>query len=223
MLAASLLRLGLSTVPARCEERSRGPPPCHRGPDPDTPSHSSSDVSKTAPWRIRGWPATSMVHCEGLELIKKDDYAKQKLSDSYEYFKTSEGVRYRDMKVGEGRECTSTCIVFVHYEGKYANGRPFESTWKRSPQWLTLQMGNCPFAALDIALVGMREGGKREVIMPPHLCHEEVDEIMIYEVQLFRVEHPEALKQETASTEYDTDSTLTTIKKRVRRLFEPRV
>jgi len=163
---------------------------------------------------------SSLVQCEEgsrLELVKKEDYVREKLAEKNEFEKTEEGIRYRDLKIGGGRECVPGCIVFVHYEGQYTNGRPYESTWKRSPKWITLQIGSCPFKALDRGLLGMREGGKRQLIIPPHLCHDEVDDVMVYEVELFCVEFEDQVEGGADAEEVNINET-----KWWEKLFKPR-
>lgn len=79
------------------------------------------------------------------------------------------GLRYVDLKVGGGEEARDRKILEVHYTGWLQDGTKFDST-QDCDRPLTLRLGHGDVVkGLDEGLVGMREGGKRRLIVPPEL------------------------------------------------------
>ncbi|HJX29801.1 MAG TPA: FKBP-type peptidyl-prolyl cis-trans isomerase [Thermoanaerobaculia bacterium] len=79
------------------------------------------------------------------------------------------GLRYQDLKVGEGEQARDRKILEIHYTGWLADGTKFDST-QDSDLPLTLRLGAGDVVkGLDEGLAGMREGGKRRLIVPPEL------------------------------------------------------
>lgn len=74
----------------------------------------------------------------------------------------------RDIVVGTGAVASATSTVTVQYLGvNYANGKPFDSSWQRGqPATFSLQQVVPGFAQ---GIVGMRVGGRREIVIPPAL------------------------------------------------------
>jgi peptidylprolyl isomerase len=76
----------------------------------------------------------------------------------------------KDIVVGDGAEATPGATVDVHYVGvDLATGEEFDSSWSRG------QSVNFPLAALiagwQQGIPGMRVGGRRQLIVPPHLAY----------------------------------------------------
>jgi FKBP-type peptidyl-prolyl cis-trans isomerase len=79
------------------------------------------------------------------------------------------GLRYQDLKVGEGEEARDRRILEVHYTGWLQDGTKFDST-QDCDRPLTLRLGHGDVVkGLDEGLAGMRVGGKRRLIVPPEL------------------------------------------------------
>merc|ERR1712216_1033789 len=124
----------------------------------------------------------------GFEMISKDKYLRGKLSASTTYFEIAGGIRCCDQKIGSGREATRGQLVGVHFEGFRLNGRPIESTWAKGPSPVFIEAGNSPdFPALGESVIGMREGGRREMIIPPRMNRDGVDEVVTYRLDLYVV------------------------------------
>lgn len=122
------------------------------------------------------------------ELVSKDKFLKGKLSASKEYHVAAGGMRFCDQKVGSGRVAERGFLVGVHFEGFRLNGRLLESSWHKGPNPLFIEAGCSPeFPALGEGVLGMKEGGRRELIVPPGMSREGVDEILTYTVDLFVV------------------------------------
>ena len=79
------------------------------------------------------------------------------------------GLRYQDLKIGEGEEARNRKILEIHYTGWLEDSTKFDST-QDCDRPLTLRLGAGDVVkGLDEGLVGMREGGKRRLIVPPEL------------------------------------------------------
>lgn len=82
---------------------------------------------------------------------------------------TPSGLRYVDLKVGEGAEAESGKIVEIHFTGWLADGNKFESSLDRQkPFTFRLGAGDV-IAGWDEGIAGMKAGGKRKLTVPPDL------------------------------------------------------
>jgi FKBP-type peptidyl-prolyl cis-trans isomerase len=82
---------------------------------------------------------------------------------------TPSGLRYMDLLIGQGQEATGGKIVEVRYTGWLENGKKFDST-ESCDKPMTFRMGaGDVIKGLDEGIAGMREGGKRRLVIPPGL------------------------------------------------------
>jgi FKBP-type peptidyl-prolyl cis-trans isomerase len=82
---------------------------------------------------------------------------------------TATGLKYQDLKVGDGAEATSGKIVEVHYTGWLESGTKFDSSVDRHrPFTFRLGAGDV-IKGWDQGVAGMKVGGKRKLIIPPDL------------------------------------------------------
>jgi peptidylprolyl isomerase len=74
----------------------------------------------------------------------------------------------KDLVVGTGAQATSSATVHVQYVGvNYDNGQEFDSSWSRGqPADFPL---NGVIAGFSQGIVGMKVGGRRELVIPPAL------------------------------------------------------
>ncbi len=77
-----------------------------------------------------------------------------------------------DLVVGDGPEAQTGDAVEVHYVGKaYSTGEEFDSSYERGqPLPVTLGQGGV-IPGWDQGLVGMRVGGRRQLVIPPDLAY----------------------------------------------------
>lgn len=80
------------------------------------------------------------------------------------------GLYVRDLVVGEGSRVDSGDVATVHYTGWLPNGEEFDSSRERSPYDVALGYGRV-IDGWDQGLVGMREGGRRQLVIPPGLAY----------------------------------------------------
>ncbi len=83
---------------------------------------------------------------------------------------TASGLKYTDLKVGDGASPRMGQTVQVHYTGWLANGREFDSSHRRGrPAEFALGGGLIP--GWNEALQTMKVGGKRRIVLPPNLAY----------------------------------------------------
>lgn len=110
--------------------------------------------------------------------------------DLAEYTRTSEGLYYKDVTVGDGAVAGVASRVTVAYRGLLANGTQVDSS-----TGLTFRLRQDPIIkGWKIGVPGMKVGGSRILIIPPELGYgfREVGPIppnstLIFRVQLIRV------------------------------------
>ena len=71
---------------------------------------------------------------------------------------------------GEGAEATSGSTVSVHYVGvAHSTGEEFDASWNRgAPFRFPLGAGRV-IGGWDQGVAGMKVGGRRKLVIPPHL------------------------------------------------------
>lgn len=75
-----------------------------------------------------------------------------------------------DLKEGTGKVAKKGDTVSVFYTGKLANGKQFDSNVGKEPFTFTLGKGEV-IKGWDEGVVGMKEGGKRKLIIPPEKAY----------------------------------------------------
>lgn len=75
-----------------------------------------------------------------------------------------------DLTTGDGAEAQAGRTVEVHYVGvAHSSGEEFDASWNRgSPLRFPLGTGRV-IAGWDQGVAGMKVGGRRRLVIPPHL------------------------------------------------------
>ncbi|MEI6427057.1 MAG: FKBP-type peptidyl-prolyl cis-trans isomerase [Pseudanabaena sp. ELA607] len=112
------------------------------------------------------------------------------------FTQTPSGLRYKDLKVGDGATPLQAQGVVVHYTGTLLNGNKFDSSVDRnSPFTFKLGAGQV-IRGWDEGLSTMQVGGKRILVLPPDLAYGEravgnglipANSTLVFEVELLRV------------------------------------
>ena len=81
-------------------------------------------------------------------------------------------LQITDIKVGDGAEAKAGDFVQVHYVGvAYSTGEEFDSSYDRGDP-LEFQLGaGRVITGWDQGVQGMRVGGRRQLVIPPHLAY----------------------------------------------------
>ena len=78
-------------------------------------------------------------------------------------------LHIEDLQIGTGQEAQAGQIVSVHYVGTLVDGKKFDSSRDRNqPFDFSLGAGQV-IKGWDEGIVGMKEGGKRKLTIPPAL------------------------------------------------------
>jgi peptidylprolyl isomerase len=78
-----------------------------------------------------------------------------------------------DLTVGSGKETQKGALLLAHYEGTLNDGTVFDSSHVRGrPIEFVVGTGRV-IKGWDQGLMGMREGGKRKLVIPAHLAYGE--------------------------------------------------
>ena len=93
------------------------------------------------------------------------------------------GIFYKDVAVGQGVAAANGSQVDIGVQGWLPDGFEVQNYW--TPVNIRVGAGHV-IQGLDLALVGMRAGGERKVVVPPHLAHGQ-DLVMVFRLQVTAV------------------------------------
>lgn len=130
------------------------------------------------------------------------------------FVQESSGLRWATLAEGEGAEANPGDEVVVEYAGWLPNDRLFDTTMGGRPKQVELGSGTL-VEGLEVGIAGMREGGRRQLVVPPELGygasgHRRVppDTPLRYEVHLVEVhDAADAPAPTSAPTEVDEYTT----------------
>lgn len=117
-------------------------------------------------------PGPQRAGAQQLEIRGLSPFAAWRLSPSLGVIEDSltrvgRGVYVRDIQPGDGAPVDTGAVVQLHYVGMLANGQMFGAT-DRKP--FSFRLGdNTVIAGWEDGVLGMRVGGRRQLIIPPHL------------------------------------------------------
>lgn len=104
-------------------------------------------------------------------------------------------LQITDLKKGTGKMTVKGKKVTVHYTGTLLNGKKFDSSLDRKEPFTFVFGTGQVIKGWDEGLVGMRENGKRKLVIPAHLAYGSRDlgiippnSILVFEVELLKAE-----------------------------------
>jgi peptidylprolyl isomerase len=109
---------------------------------------------------------------------------------------TPSGLKYLDLKVGDGPSPAAGKSVTVHYTGTLTDGKKFDSSVDRNqPFQFVIGVGQV-ISGWDEGVMSMKVGGKRKLTIPPNLAYGEggagdvipPNSTLIFEVELLGVQ-----------------------------------
>ncbi|MCW2898993.1 MAG: peptidylprolyl isomerase FKBP-type [Streptosporangiaceae bacterium] len=81
-----------------------------------------------------------------------------------------ENLEITDLVVGDGPEATHGSSVSVQYVGvAFSTGEEFDASWNRGQPFEFPLGGRRVIAGWDLGVKGMKVGGRRRLVIPPHL------------------------------------------------------
>jgi FKBP-type peptidyl-prolyl cis-trans isomerase FkpA len=101
-----------------------------------------------------------------------------------------------DTVIGTGATAEAGQMVTVHYTGTFPDGRKFDSSVDRNDPFQFPLGGGYVIKGWDEGVQGMKVGGKRKLIIPPHLGYGAAgaggvippNATLLFEVELLGVE-----------------------------------
>lgn len=108
---------------------------------------------------------------------------------------TASGLKYQDIKQGNGDEATAGKTVSVHYTGWLTNGKKFDSSKDRGQPFEFPLGGGRVIKGWDEGVQGMKVGGTRKLTIPSTLGYGSrgagnaipPDATLVFEVELLKV------------------------------------
>ena len=108
---------------------------------------------------------------------------------------TTNKLVIKDVVVGTGKEAVSGSMVSVHYTGVFENGTKFDSSRDRGEPF-TFKLGaGQVIQGWDQGVLGMKVGGKRNLVIPSDLAYGPNDygpipggSTLMFEVELLNVQ-----------------------------------
>ncbi|HEV2757462.1 MAG TPA: FKBP-type peptidyl-prolyl cis-trans isomerase [Actinomycetota bacterium] len=108
---------------------------------------------------------------------------------------TDSGLEYEEIECGDGDEVARGDTITVHYTGTLENGDEFDSSRGGEPVSFALDPGMLIEGWVE-GIPGMREGGRRELTIPPELGYGEAgnppaipgDATLIFDVEVIEIQ-----------------------------------
>lgn len=104
-------------------------------------------------------------------------------------------LQIEDLVKGEGKEAQAGNKVVVNYKGTLLDGTEFDNSYKRGEPFTFVLGENQVIQGWEKGILGMKEGGKRRLVIPPSLGYgaRQVGPIppnstLVFEVELLSVE-----------------------------------
>src|SRR3989344_1949820 len=121
-------------------------------------------------------------------------------NNPFAFFETSnksQGLVVQDEAVGSGQEGRAGDVLTVNYTGRLEDGTIFDTSMGAEPISFMIGAGYM-IPGWEQGLIGMKEGGKRLLIIPPELAYGTQgrgsippNATLIFEVELVKVERPQ--------------------------------
>ncbi|MGV9270795.1 FKBP-type peptidyl-prolyl cis-trans isomerase [Kitasatospora sp. NPDC003701] len=81
-------------------------------------------------------------------------------------------LQIRDIEIGTGDEAKPGQVVKVHYVGvTFETGEEFDASWNRGSAFSFPLGAGRVIKGWDQGVVGMKVGGRRELVIPAHLAY----------------------------------------------------
>jgi FKBP-type peptidyl-prolyl cis-trans isomerase len=111
--------------------------------------------------------------CGMAVLLPESSRADDKPKQEPKVTTTKSGLKYIDEKEGTGKEAKAGDVVEVHYTGWLKDGTKFDSSKDRGQPFSFPLGGRRVIKGWDEGVAGMKEGGKRKLIIPYDLAYGE--------------------------------------------------
>ena len=153
---------------------------------------------------VENKPASSTLKVQGANTVAPKQQQQLPTSDKftdYEQFAGSTVTQYQDVIVGIGKDATNGDSVDVIYKGWLTNGTLFDQSRTNEQNQLVtfgFKIGaGQVIPGWEQGIFGMKEGGKRRLVIPASLGYGEAGQgpippnsMLIFDVELIQVQKP---------------------------------
>ncbi len=101
----------------------------------------------------------------------KEEKPKEANGGKEKYITTASGLKYAVLKEGTGKLLQRGQTALVHYRGTFEDGKEFDSSYKRGQPFPCPVGVHAVIEGWDEALLGMKVGEKRKLIIPGNLAY----------------------------------------------------
>lgn len=117
--------------------------------------------------------AIAFLILAGASLMISQTQGGDKDKKKEEVITTKSGLKYVEVKVGDGKTAKADDVVEVHYTGTFKDGKKFDSSLDRKKP-ISFTLGRRQVIdGWDEGIAGMKEGGKRKLMIPSDLAYGE--------------------------------------------------
>ncbi len=137
-------------------------------------------------WRGSSWlalcAALLVASCDGPaapDPVDPTDFPNPRSVAEEDYVVLPTGLKYYDFKEGEGAATKLGDIIAVHYHGWLTDSTLFDSSFPREQPFEFTVGSGFVIAGWEQGVLGMREGGERQLVIPPELAYGDVSRARI--------------------------------------------
>lgn len=141
------------------------------------------------------WRMLVLALCAVLASERGTAQEKDNKKEEPKVITTQSGLKYQELKEGTGGTAKAGDTVEVHYTGWLTNGKKFDSSVDRKEPFVFPLGKGRVIKGWDEGVAGMKEGGKRKLMIPPELGYGKrgagddipPDAELIFEVELLKI------------------------------------
>lgn len=138
--------------------------------------------------------------------IEDTEFAPELGVNLKEMTRTDEGLYLQDIEVGEGEKVVAGDSIAVYYTGWLSDGKEFDGTEEGTPVHFVIGMDRL-IAGWELGVPGMREGGKRRLVIPYYLGYGSMHygPIPAYSTLVFDIEVVEIFREDPEEEDPDDE------------------
>lgn len=129
-------------------------------------------------------------HLIKCDVIDPKKYLAAHSAATVEFSNHISGMKFRDISIGDGKEIYRGDRVTIQLSGCLPTGKEVETTSHLPGRAITITAGGKEIiSGVSEGVIGMREYGSRELLIPPHMHYSDrfPNTVLIYEVMVRRV------------------------------------